>query len=490
MQLIFLVMFLCMSCEKSNILNMSMTPLKRGTVMDPSRIYFLNEYYLIENLTVRLVEMDAKSGYKLMLASSIEQKSETEYVVKLKKTSFSNGEVITIDDVRDSLLRAKNNTNSHVPFSEIVQSITSEKDSLRIILKKRVNDFLYFLTLADLSILHKSQLNKSELVVEDWEKVSSGPFYYSVEGEHVFLIKNPYYNLSSLNYPEKIKIISAREKDTFIDFKENRVDIGEFNLNSYEKHLAELNSVSSLHVIGNNGDMINYFALNADHPKFKKEYNRQWIQKKILLSYELDPKYNTVARKAFQFFTPFVKGFAEERKIIEEVKSWTHINTLVVPDELKEGFVISTYQRAFEVSLRGAFSSLEKVLGIPVKIEANVPSTEFESFINKRKFESFLGITSMDQVIVGESINLYYFSSSPMFKDVNKKIRKLMDMYQHSKPSETIGIVNEIAFQMIKDSECVPVFYVASPFFYNKNKLDVSGLDEMTYFNLWKIKVL
>lgn len=479
-----------MSCEKSNTLTMSLTPLKRGAVMDPSRIYFLNEYYILENLTLRLVEMDAKTGYKLMLAASIDQINDSEYVIKIKETYFSNGELITVEDVRDSLMRAKDNKNSHVPFAEIVESIKTENNVLNIKLKKRVNDFMYFLTLADLSILHKSQISKKELLVEDWEKVSSGPFYYSIEGEEVFFKQNHHYKLSSNSYPIKIRLVTARGRDTFNDFKNNVVDIGEFNLNSYEKHLNELNGLENLHVIGNSGDMINYLALNADHPKFKKEYNRQWIQKKILLQYNLDSKYNSIARKAFQFFTPFVKGFVDEKMIVEMVKGWSHIDIERIPEELKDGIRISTYQRAFEVSLRGAFDSLEKVLGIPVKIETNVPSTEFETFINKRKFESFLGITSMDQVIVGESINLYYFSSSPMFKDVNKKIRSLMNLYQHSDPSKTVGIVNEIAFQMVKDSECIPVFYVASPFFYNKNKLDVSGLDEMTYFNLWKIKVL
>lgn len=470
---------------------MSMTPLQRGTVMDPSRIYFLNEYYLIENLTVRLVEMDSKSGYKLMLASSIVQKTDLEYDVKIRKTGFSNGELVKIDDVKDSLIRAKGNKGSHIPFGEIVESISVvDNDVLKIKLNKKVNDFLYFLTLADLSILHSSQSKKKEIIVEDWESVSSGPFTYSVEGKDVFLKKNPHYQLSSNEYPEKIRIVSARERDTFTDFKKGLVDLGEFNLNSYEKHIDNLADTEDLHVIGNNGDMINFFALNSDNPKFKKEYNRKWIQKKILLNYKLDPKYENIARKALQFFTPFVKGFLDEKKILEVVEGWSEIDTSRIPDELKEGITVTTYQRAFEVTLRGAFDNLETILGIPVKIETTVPSPEFEKFINKREFEVFLGITSMDQVIVGESINLYYFSSSPMFKDINKKIHKLMDLYKHSDPSKTVSIVNQIALQMIEDAECVPIFYVASPFFYNNKKLDVSGLDEMTYFNLWKIKYL
>lgn len=469
---------------------MSMTPLQRGTVMDPSRIYFLNEYYLIENLTVRLVEMDAQVGYKLMLASSIEEKSELDYEIKIRKTAFSNGEIINVEDVRDSLLRATGNKNSHIPFGDIVEKITSENDTVKIKLKKRVNDFMYFLTLADLSILHKSQFTKSELLVEDWERVSSGPYTYKIQGADVYLEENPYYELSARNYPKKIKVVTSRERDTYKDFKKELIDFGEFNLNSYEKHLSDLKDAKNLQVIGNSGDMINFFALNVDNPKFKKEYNRRWIQKKILLNYKLDKKYDMIARKAVQFFTPLVKGFLTEGKVIDEVESWKDIDISKIPEELKSGITISTYQRAFEVTLKGAFDSLESVLGIPVRVEADVPSPDFETFINKREFEVFLGITAMDQIIVGESINLYYFSFSPMFKDVNKKIRKLMDRYQHSDPSKTLEVVNEVALQMIQDAECIPLFYVASPFFYNSNKLDVSGLDEMTYFNLWKIKVL
>lgn len=485
---LFFILILFQSCQKYSDLTMSLTPLKKGTVLDPSRIYFLNEYYLIENMSVRLVEMDASSGYKFMLASQINQKSETEWEVEIKETFFSNGERVTLEDVKSSFLRAKNNKNSHIPLNDLLESLEISGNKLVFKLKKKLNDFLYFLTLADLSILHHSQSTKDELKVEDWISHSSGPYSYLIDGEDSFLVKNKHYRLSDNLYPDKVKLISARGRDTFEDFEKGLIDIGEFNLNSYEKHLHRLGDNKKLHVIGNNGDMINFLALNADHPKFKNAYNRKWIQKKILESFKLDPKYSNIARKAYQFFTPFVKGFVEEGMILNELKDWDEIDVSKVPEDLKNGIVISTYQRAFEVTLRGVFTDFEKVLGIPVIIENTVPSLEFETFVKARKFEAFLGITAMDQVIVGESINLYYFSASPLFKDVNQKIKPLMQKYQHSDSSQTVSVVNEIAFQMLKDSECIPLFYVASPFFYNKDKIDVSGLDELTYFNLWKIK--
>jgi hypothetical protein len=488
MQLILLVLIMIASCQKSNTLNMSLTPLKKGTVLDPSRIFFLNEYYLLENMTVRLVEVDAKAGYKLMLASRIDQKSETEYEVEIKETYFSNGEKITLNDVKASFLRAMSSKNSHLPVAELIDSVEVNGDKLVFKLKKKLNDFLYFLTLADLSILHHSQSLKKELNIEDWMTATSGPFSYLIEGEDFFLVKNEHYKLGSLAYPDRVKLLSARGRDTLDDFEKGVVDIGEFNLNSYEKHLDRLSQIHGLQVIGNSGDMINFLALNVDHPKFKSAYTRKWLQKKIIENFKLDNKYSNIARKAYQFFTPFVRGFADEKMIITELKSWDEIDLSRVPDDLKNGIVISTYQRAFEVTLRGVFNDFEKLLGFPVIIDNSMPSTDYETFIKEKKYEAFLGITAMDQVIVGESINLYYFSSSPLFRDVNKKIRYLMDQYQHADYSKTVSIVNQIAFQMIEDAECIPLFYVASPFFYNKSKLDVSGLDELTYFNLWKLK--
>ena len=115
--------------------------------MDPSQINFLNEYYIIENVTVRLVEMDAKAGYRLMLASSIEQKSDLEYIVKIKNTGFSNGEKIRIEDVHNSLMRAKQGLNSHVAFNEMIERISIENDSLKIKMLPKfaafTNDILY-----------------------------------------------------------------------------------------------------------------------------------------------------------------------------------------------------------------------------------------------------------------------------------------------------------------------------------------------------------
>ena len=111
---LILLIFMNVSCQKTEYLNLSLTPLQRGTVMDPSRIYFLNEYYLIENLSARLVEMDSKSGYKFMLASKIEQDSDLEYRIQIRTTHFSNGDPLTLEDVKASFERALSKTGSHV----------------------------------------------------------------------------------------------------------------------------------------------------------------------------------------------------------------------------------------------------------------------------------------------------------------------------------------------------------------------------------------
>lgn len=457
--------------------------------MDPSRVYFLNEYYLIENLSVRLVEMDANSGYKLMLASSITQKSDTEYQVQIKDSKFSNGELIALEDVKRSLERATKNKNSHINFSEILKDLKIEDGFLSIKLNKRTNDFLYYLTLIDLSILHKNQI-KDEIKVEDWSGPTSGAFTYQLAKDGTaYLEKNKYFALSKVNYPERVHLFSAMGRDSFKDFAEDKVDLGEFNLNSYESHLSELGRHKNLQVIGNTGDMITFLALNARKEKFSKEYNRRWIQKKILKSLKVREQYKQVARKAFQFFTPQVRGFLDEKKIIEEVDSW-ELDLNEVPKELKNGIVISTYTRAFEVTIESIVRDLETILGIPVKIENNISSLSFEEYMKKGDFDIFMGITAMDQVIAGESVNLYYFSSSPMLIDVNKKIKPLMDKYKHSSSEDTSAIIKEVSLQMTKDAECIPLFYVASPFFYNKDKVNVSHLDELTYFNLWKIEAI
>jgi hypothetical protein len=242
-----------------------------------------------------------------------------------------------------------------------------------------------------------------------------------------------------------------------------------------------------LEVIGNTGDMITFIALNARKPKFKNEHTRRWLQKKIMKGFSVPEKYGQVARKSYQFFTPQVRGFLEEDKVIREVDSW-NIDTNTVPEELREGIEIHTYKRAYEVTIRSLVESLESILGIPVRIKDDVPSPEFETFAKSGKFEAFLVITSMDQVIAGESVNLYYFSSFPLLMDVNKKIRPLMERYKHSSENSH-DVIKEISRQMTLDSECVPLFYVASPFFFNKRKVDISELDELTYFNFWKLKI-
>lgn len=472
------------------MLNVSITPLQKETVMDPSTVYFLNEYYLIENLSSRLVEMDAKDGYRHMLASNITTENNIDYVITLKETYFSNGELITSTDVKKSFERAMGNRNSHIKISEIVKDITiKSKNELLITLFKPTNHFLYFLTLIDLSILHSSQYSKDALYATDWVEATSGAFSYSFgEDGEVFLLKNNHFKLTENNYADKIKLLSSRGRDSFEDFKKRKVDVGEFNLNSYDKNINNISQEKSLSIIGNTGDMINFLALNVNSQKFKLDYNRKWIMKKIINNFSVPSEYAQVARKAFEFFTPQVKGFLEENIIKEEVQKWTDINEAKVPDELKDGFVIYTYERAYEVTLEKIVKQMSAVLGIPVTIKNSISSPNFDDFIKKDKFDAFLSIASMDQIIVGESVNLHYFSSSPVFKDVNGKIKDLMEDYHYSKESSD-QVVKKIAFQMLQDSECIPLFYVASPFFYNNDVVNIQNLDELTYFNFWKIKI-
>ncbi|MBT4790088.1 MAG: hypothetical protein HON90_00830, partial [Halobacteriovoraceae bacterium] len=65
----------------------------------------------------------------------------------------------------------------------------------------------------------------------------------------------------------------------------------------------------------------------------------------------------------------------------------------------------------------------------------------------------------------------------------------LREYQKTDNPAEEQVFIEKILKQMVVDAECIPLYYIASPFFYNKKILNIDdvNIDEIPQF--WKMYV-
>lgn len=136
--LIFILPLVFYSCSKSEKLSVAISPLQLNDELDPKNISFTNQYYLIENLSVRLIEMTTSGRVNLILAKSMERPDEKTYIFKIKKTMFSDGSIITTTDIQESFNRILKDKSVHVDLNSILEEIkVIDEETIKFQLKKK-----------------------------------------------------------------------------------------------------------------------------------------------------------------------------------------------------------------------------------------------------------------------------------------------------------------------------------------------------------------
>lgn len=476
---------------------------KKENQLDPTRLKFVQEYYVLDNLAAKLVEIGPMGEYANSLAEEFKFSSDGKNIsFKLKKSVYSDGSPILAKDVAASIKRSTILGTPHSNLkglwvgSDQLKSIDDEIEGIKIIGDDRIElkltrsskELLYFFTMTDLSVLHKSQYTKEILTVSDWMGVTSGPYHveYSNQG-HMSLVANK----KALNYsqemPQVVTFESYKGDDVIKRLKDKSLDFGSIALVDYLNNTETVDNTQGLEIYGNRTDGIVIMVLNLKSKVFSKLSVRQWVQKKMLEGYQVGSKYKHGIVKAHQFFLPNAKGYVPDAKVLDLL---TDVDVSKVPEELKTGLQIKAINGMKDYMPSDIEKSLSDVLGIKVSIDLSTPSQEYFNFLGKRDFDATIIGISMVYKVLGETLNLQYFSKNPTFLDPTGNIHKLKESYQNKEDlKEEHEVIQKILEQMVVDSECIPIFYFAMPFFANKEKIDASKLNLDESVQLWKVKV-
>lgn len=482
-------LFVLISCSKEHsMIVVSLAPQKVDGTLDPLDTQYTNQFYLLENLTSRLVALDKTGQYKLDLAESIVEGHEREYIIKIKECFFSNGERVSLEDVKNSLDRTINNGSRHVDLKNVVEKTEIKNNSLYVYFTKNSKPFLYYLSLPDMGILHKSQYTKTKLLGSDFLEVSSGPYKYHFDGNNYFLIKNNYYSLGPTNYPDKVKLLGSWGFDIMDMTLKGELNLGQVSLRKYLAKKDNIAKRNNIRIIGVPSDSLTYIVFNEHSLTFKKESHRRWLRTVIDKHISVPAEYENIARRTKQYFPPESKAFLPEAEVESILKE---IAIEARPQDFPSQINIHTYTTGFDVTIEPLIRKLETISGLKIKILDTIDPFAKMDKLKNGEIDLFIEIMSTDVRVPVEAINFEFFSKGAVLKDNNGYVRKHFDNYLDAKSDyEEVRSLQEISRLIIRNDQIIPLFHNAIPVVYDASKIDLEGLSHLFIFNFWKLKVL
>ncbi len=477
-------MFL-IGCQKGpDMITASLTSRYLTSSLDPSYIQFTHEFFLLENLTSRLVRLDENGSYQLDLASDIERTSPTIFRIKIKDSHFSNGEKISVEDVKNTLQRNIRLGASHANLKEFIDSVHVDGDVLVVTLRKKTNSFFYYLSLPDLGILHKSQL-KERLTAADFTTISSGPFIYRARSKEDFsLVKNPHYKLSNVSYPEEVQLIDSYTKDELKECAEGKLAIGTVAAKRIDEAKRLTSKKTNLKLLGHTSDNLTYLIFNKHSSIFKKPQHRAWLRNIIDSHFRVPETYAGIATRSRQYFHNLSKAHIPESEIDVLLDK-----KMEKPIDFPEKIKIKVSQSQLDITLETLVRTLEHIPGIRIEIDTDLDLGNILNVMKQGTDDIFLYVMSTDYRVPVEAVNIEYFSNVSSFVDVTGKIKSHFIAYQGSTNDETAtGHLKEISKQMILDAQHIPLFHSVSPFIVNSDLVDIGDVNHLFIYNFWKFK--
>ncbi|OFZ17687.1 MAG: hypothetical protein A2Z20_01510 [Bdellovibrionales bacterium RBG_16_40_8] len=200
---------------------------KDTPIIDPFNTETVDEYYLLENLTVGLVRdsSDDLRGYEPGLAEKWWQVNPTAWSFKIQNLKWSDGQPITLNQIKENLLRLKTSNGRHILYMRALKDIYINYELNEILLQfsEPVNSgLIHELSLADSGLLHTNNLKS------DWN-ITSGPYAVSnidlVSGQ-IMLKLNEHCPLTRKASYKKIKLFFPQDASEILrSFSEFPFDI-------------------------------------------------------------------------------------------------------------------------------------------------------------------------------------------------------------------------------------------------------------------------
>ena len=475
------------ACTKIDHITVAMPHIDSISTLDPSQLGLASQYVLMDNLALKLVHINASNDYEMVLAESIEQSTDKlTYKITIKEAHFSDGSLITSDDVARSIRRLALYGSSHIPIqgflkgSQRITSIDEEIPGIKIInprkleihLSHHVKEFIYYLSLADAGIVHKEIASKRNLTPKDWS-ITSGA--YRIEKDR--LVANKKSLLHREDMPQEVRFDSPPLVGSQQDLA--KFDIGYSSF--LDKSRAEnITLKTPFKYTSSSFQYLLYLVLNPKSDLFKDIRKRREIARRIHLSLQ-NTTQSPFFQKASQFFLPDSFAFQKTFSPLEVLPPKKNADQA-------SNFTIFATLGTMKYAPSSLAQDLSSILENETVISYKDTIDDYKTRQEKRNFDAYLVPTSMSYNVVTESLNLLYHAKTRFADNPNGKIIKLIDEYQRSQTTSP-ETIESIIKEMTLEAEVIPLFYVSAPKFYNSDRLDISEMNTAESLTFWKLRV-
>lgn len=455
-------------------------------VIDPTSVDMIHRYYLIDNMSSKLVYVNQKNDYEYILAEEIKKENDYSYLIRIKEQAFfSNGDPVKAIDFVNSFKRLILYGSPHIPLKDIVkdsEKIKSINDSIsgfeiiddktfKINLSTIVKDFLYYLSLADMSVIHKSVVEKKELGRDDW-KIIAGAYF--LEG-NVLKVNKKFINYHK-DMPDQVEIFNSPAKGTARDLI--GYDIGTTAF--IDKNSEELQNIpSQLTLASDSYSYIVYLHLNPDSELFSDVNLRRIIYSSLSTNLNT-PENNKIFKKAKQYFLPEVAGvnlYYDPQKVLAPV---------IVNKKIPSFRILST-QGTKKYTFIGLDNQISKSLGISVTIDFIDLADSYYKRVETRDFDAYLLPVSMNYSSPLEALNHLHLEKNNIVKLGSNKLKNLILELQNKEIEP--GVLDPILDEMALDATVIPLFYVSSPKFFNNTTVDAELMNVTESMVFWRLRV-
>jgi ABC-type oligopeptide transport system substrate-binding subunit len=456
-------------------------------IVDPAKLDITHRYYVMDNISAKLLIVNHQNDYEFILAESIVLISDTEYEIKLKNNIvFSNGEEIVADDVIRSFKRMILLGSSHVPMKDIV--LGSEKiskldqeveglkkiDNKKILLRlsKKMRNFLYLLSLADSAIIHRKNAEKDLIKKSDWDIVSGAYFIK----DDTLQVNKKFVGYNE-NIPHKVHLVSSPQQGTIKDLEGFDIGFAAF----LDKESGDFNNPSSSAVFTSDTyTMLVYLHLNPDSNLFKNTNLRRTVFQKINESL-VTPDNNKLFKKADQYFLPVVAGVNKNYSFQTVLKQFK--TSAKIPK-----FKILATKGTKKYTFSALQENIRRSLGVDVTVEFTDEMTDYYRRMHDRSFDAYIVPASINYNTPTDSLNYLVTAKDKIAKTKSKKLKEMI-LNVHSLPTST-GMFDPLLDEMALDATVLPLFYVSSPKFYNEKTIDATMMNKTESMTFWRLKVL
>lgn len=478
------------SCTEQKDLRLLLgTISKADKVLDPIHFRFIDDFIYLENLSVRLFDVDHRGNYIYFLANRADQLAENRYRIILKEAFFADGSQIEASDVLKSLERTMKygSTHSNLRNFLVGKGIEIEsKMSLIFNVRMTLRELFSYLQLVDYSILHPKQYTKKKLTASDWIQYNSGAYRLKYHIDQYRFERNEKFVNFDKRAPEMV-IPIKKDEDVVEQILRGNVDLGTIPFAKYQRAQKKFLTTELLELYSRGHDAIQVLDLNIDSPLFQNRDVRNWFYRKIFESFKIEDRFKGIADKANQFSIPGTLSYLDEKEIRKIVARFP----TKAPQILKNGIKIKSFKVMKKFVIDDLEKRLSKALEIPVKIDYLWNVEEYDQKVLKeRNYDIALVGRSLNYKSPVEILNLVYGGENPTYKDNGNVVRSLLkELLESESEFDRLRIKRAIFESMINESEGIPLHYIVNPVFYNSSKLDTGNASIDESIKLWKVRV-